>query len=1633
MAVRTVRVLLTGTVTPYTTAMRAAARTTATTAASIQTSMRAASARATASMTTMARATAAQAARATAAVRGMAARVSADVTRMSVRTSAAVRAALAPIPALAARMGISLRVAAAMGSAALTTMAVRGAAAFTTIRAAALRAATTAVTLGGRWSTGAAIASAAWARAAAMVSASAATARTVGGAAAGWLSSRWAAAGTVASGAWARAGSVITAAMTATRAGAGAAATWIGGRWTAAAAAASGAWVRTSAVVTAATTGMRTAAGTAAGWVAARWAAAATAVGRSFAAMRLAGYAAGASIMGVATGGRRSLEAMRGASLGLVAAFGLAAYAAARFEKSMSEVRAVTGGSAADMRKLEAAALEAGQATIYSATEAAKAEAELARAGISTADIIGGALRGSLDLAASGQLELGEAAIISAQAMNAFKMSGVEVGHIADVISAGAGKSATNVHDMGMAFRQAALLSSQTGLSLEETVGTLSLFAQNALTGSDAGTSLKVMLQRLVPQSKEAASMMDSIGLSAYNSRGEFVGLTALAGQMRESFSRLTPEARNAAMATIFGSDAVRAATVLYEAGAGGVTEWTRAVNDSGYATRVAATMTDNLSGDLERLKGALETALISSGSAANAVLRDMAQALTSVVNWYNSLSPAMQSSVTVAAGLVGVLGLIGAGLLLMLPRIMLVRRELVALGMTAARTRTMMMGLGKVGLIVAGMALVGEGVQYLTRRFGEAPASVAKMTQSMVDFAQKGRAVGEMSRVFGENMDGLGEAVQRIAHPTGMERFNNAMDEIFTLGMADPIKLAEAREQIKAIDEGLAALVASGATEAAATNFRAFAAEAEKGGTSTEKFRTLLPGYTDALATADTQSKLAADGQGELADATSMAADEMQDTRTEAERLADALNTLNGVSISAAQSEIGFRGSLADLTATVKENGQSMDITSEAGRKVKGAFLDAADAAMEHAQAVAEQQGSVEAGNTALEKDIRLLRETMKAAGFGKEAIDQLTASYLQVPDTVSTRMDTNVKTAVGELEGLQQKIKNTKGKSVTLNALTATAEKNLKDLGFKVTHMKDGKVKVDLPTGGTRAAITSIQRWLDAIRSKTVTVTTRHVVVGSGAGARQTGSHGTSLREADGGLVEFYAGGGVRRENHIAQIARGGTWRVWAEDETQGESYIPHARSKWPRSRLIAEETVRRLGGKGVAWNANGSVSGGLTGFTYTPTGASVLGGPGDAMERYNKAFEALQKAWADLNSAITEAKKKADALREAEKNLAKVRKDGGTRKQIEAAREKVEDARAAKRKADARVRQERADVAAAQKATGAGRASRATGPVNLAAYQKQLGDSLAATEKWRKNLTVIGARGGDEVRQMLEQMGEAGYGLVQSLAGASDAQFKDIVAKLKKTGDMAKATLADFTQQLTGVNKQQGQFSADLQQLAAMGYGDLAMALAAQGDATAMQLARGAVTGGARERDAANKAVQNNRATLTGEDLAASLVLLSTLRGGPGRGYAELVAAGLDPGTIRALVPRMLGQIQALPEENKAHFLRQWTQQGGGVAMARGGILTRPTAVLAAEAGDVESWIPVNGSPRSRGLLSATAQLMGYSLTPAARYGAARGGGATSVREGDRHYSVTLNGARQTSAEQARDVVRHMELLT
>ncbi|MGW8703386.1 phage tail tape measure protein, partial [Streptomyces eurythermus] len=512
-------------------------------------------------------------------------------------------------------------------------------------------------------------------------------------------------------------------------------------------------------------------------------------------------------------------------------------------------------------------------------------------------------------------------------------------------------------------------------------------------------------------------------------------------------------------------------------------------VNDSGAAARTAAIQTDNLAGDMERLRGAIETALIESGSAANGALRGMVQGITRVVDAYNDLPPAVQHGVTAFAGIGGAAALVASGIILLLPRIAATRAALTELGITAARTRMLMNGLGRAGAVLLALEAMSYGADKLKESFKEAPPNVTRLGASLLEFARTGKAAGELTKSFGQDLDGFGDAVARIAHPGVLDRVGDSLYTITHLG-SDAQGLEEARDKIKSVDEALASLVQGGAPDVAAQAFSRMAKEAEAQGTSTEKLRTLLPGYQDALVSTDTQTKLSAEAQAKLGQEVGVTADQVQDQRTEAEKLSDALKTLNGASISAAEQEIQFRQSLADLSDAVKENGHSLDITSEKGRKVKGAFLDAAKAAMDHAQAVTEQKNSQQAGQAVLEKDIGLLKKQMSAAGFSKDAIEKLTSAYAQLPASKETRVDAKTEKARSELEAIQRKVASTKGKTLTMSAPTSEARKQLESLGFKIKNTKGKQVIITLPTGGPKAAAAAIQRAIDAVHGKTVGV---------------------------------------------------------------------------------------------------------------------------------------------------------------------------------------------------------------------------------------------------------------------------------------------------------------------------------------------------------------------------------------------------------------------------------------------------------------------------------------------------------------------------------------------------------------
>lgn len=327
------------------------------------------------------------------------------------------------------------------------------------------------------------------------------------------------------------------------------------------------------------------------------------------------------------------LASLAGLGIALVGAFGGAVAAAANFEQQLSSLEAVSSTTAAELGQLRQQALDAGAATVFSAREAAEAQTELSKAGATVEQILTGGLDAALSLASAGEIELGMAAEFVAKNLNTFALRGEDSARVADVLSAAANKSATDIPQMGYAISQSGLVARQFGLTIEETAGTLALFAQNGLVGSDAGTSFRVMLQRLNPQSAKARTAMKELGLEFFNSKGEFVGITSVAEQLQNQLGKLTEEQRAAAFQTIFGADATRAANVVFAAGGEGIREWTGQVTDAGNAAETAGVKLDNLKGDVEFLRGALETVFIEAGSESTSGLRELVQALTEIVN----------------------------------------------------------------------------------------------------------------------------------------------------------------------------------------------------------------------------------------------------------------------------------------------------------------------------------------------------------------------------------------------------------------------------------------------------------------------------------------------------------------------------------------------------------------------------------------------------------------------------------------------------------------------------------------------------------------------------------------------------------------------------------------------------------------------------------------------------------------------------------------------------------------------------------------------------------------------------------------------------------------------------------------
>lgn len=341
----------------------------------------------------------------------------------------------------------------------------------------------------------------------------------------------------------------------------------------------------------------------------------------------------------------------------IVAGFGAALKVTADFDSQMSQVGAITNATGDEMDTMRKKAREMGAKTKFSATEAGEAMQYMGMAGWKTGEIVDG-LEGIMNLAAASGEDLGTTSDIVTDALTAFGLQAKDSGHFADIMAAAATNANTDVSMMGETFKYAAPVAGALGYTAEDTAVAIGLMANAGIKGSQAGTALRTGMTNLVKPSKQAAEAMDQYGISVKDGNGQMYSLRQMSEQLRQKLGGLDEAEQAAAVAAIFGKNAMSGWLAIINASPQDVDKLTTSIDGcNGTAENMATTMQDNLNGQMTILMSQLQELAISFGEIAMPVAREFVGILQNMVSWFNNLSPSTKEAIAKIAALAAAIG----------------------------------------------------------------------------------------------------------------------------------------------------------------------------------------------------------------------------------------------------------------------------------------------------------------------------------------------------------------------------------------------------------------------------------------------------------------------------------------------------------------------------------------------------------------------------------------------------------------------------------------------------------------------------------------------------------------------------------------------------------------------------------------------------------------------------------------------------------------------------------------------------------------------------------------------------------------------------------------------------------------
>jgi TP901 family phage tail tape measure protein len=316
----------------------------------------------------------------------------------------------------------------------------------------------------------------------------------------------------------------------------------------------------------------------------------------------------------------------------------------------------VDGQSVNTMDKLSELAKQMGSETAFSASECAEALNYLALAGYDTQEMCD-TLPTVLNLAAAGDIDLASASDMVTDAMSALGMGVDDAGTMVDQMAKTASTTNTSVSQLGEGILTIGATAKSIKGGTAELNTALGILANNGIKGAEGGTHLRNVILSLQSPTDTAASCLDTLGVSVYDSEGNMRSLNDILGDLNTSMDGMTSEEKSNIISNIFNKTDLSSVNALLANTGDTWDDLQQSITDSGGAAeQMADTQLDNLQGQLTILKSALEGLAISFGELLLPAIKSIVSFLQKFVDKLNSMDEGTKKVIVTVALVVAAL-----------------------------------------------------------------------------------------------------------------------------------------------------------------------------------------------------------------------------------------------------------------------------------------------------------------------------------------------------------------------------------------------------------------------------------------------------------------------------------------------------------------------------------------------------------------------------------------------------------------------------------------------------------------------------------------------------------------------------------------------------------------------------------------------------------------------------------------------------------------------------------------------------------------------------------------------------------------------------------------------------------------